>query len=83
MELSYTIEGAGVAIPSSGTLPTLLSFLNDSSGANALTFIATLAVLIGLNFLWELVVDVLETVCKCLFKHFITKIINFEQMNMI
>jgi hypothetical protein len=59
--MDFSIMGAGgEATPSGGSLPTLLSFLNDSSGANALTFIATLAVLIGLNFIWELIVDVLE-----------------------
>lgn len=60
--MDLTVIGAGAA--PGGSLPTLLSFLNDSSGANALTFIATLAVLIGLNFFWELIVDVLEAVCK-------------------
>lgn len=74
-QMDFSIMGAGgEATPSGGSLPTLLSFLNDSSGANALTFIATLAVLIGLNFIWELIVDVLEAVCK---RHFITKINDF------
>lgn len=70
--MDFAIMGAGGESTPGGSLPTLLSFLNDSTGANALTFIATLAVLIGLNFFWELLVDVLEAVSK---QHLITKLI--------
>lgn len=69
------MAAGGDSSPSGGSLPTLLSFLNDSTGANALTFIATLAVLIGLNFFWELLVDVLEAVSK---QYNITKINAFS-----